>query len=457
MTENQETKQAQTSASPRKWTVGTLTYTTGGLIALFCWLLWGDFAWSMKDRAVPPILQILLKAFGASDLTTGILLSSIPAFIGLIFSPIISYKSDRHRGRWGRRIPFLLLMTPVTVVGMLGLAFSPQIGASLHRLFGSVGENAWVIVALGLSWGAFEFGSITATGLFGGLVNDVVPRRVIGRFYGLFRALGLIAGILFNYYLLKHARTAYVEIFAGFGLLYGVGFGLMCLRVKEGEYPPEAPAAARHGAVAATRGYFRDCFGNAYYVLFFIAMALAALAFGPVNLFSIFYAAAVGMGTEAYGKCLALTYIISLVLAYPLGALADRFHPLRMGMVMMGIYGVVALCSGAFAHTPGLYGAALVAHGVISGTYFTVTASLGQRLLPSARFAELASAGGIIGSLLGILQGPSVGWLLDYTSHNYSYTFYAGSVVAFVSLALLIALHSKFMALGGPEHYVAPE
>ena len=47
-----------TDAAPapqrKLWRVGTLTYAFGGLVILFSWLLWGDFAWSMRDRAVAP-------------------------------------------------------------------------------------------------------------------------------------------------------------------------------------------------------------------------------------------------------------------------------------------------------------------------------------------------------------------------------------------------------------------
>ena len=34
------------------WTAGTLVYTLSGLSLLFCWLLWGDFALSMRERSV---------------------------------------------------------------------------------------------------------------------------------------------------------------------------------------------------------------------------------------------------------------------------------------------------------------------------------------------------------------------------------------------------------------------
>ena len=43
-------------AGGKLWRVGTLTYTGGALAVLFCWLLWGDFAWSMKERAIGPII-----------------------------------------------------------------------------------------------------------------------------------------------------------------------------------------------------------------------------------------------------------------------------------------------------------------------------------------------------------------------------------------------------------------
>jgi hypothetical protein len=298
-----------------------------------------------------------------------------------------------------------------------------------------------------------------AVGLFGGLVNDVVPQSVIGRFFGLFRALSLIAGMLFNFYLLGTAQTAYVWIFVGFGVLYGAGFTLMCLMVKEGEYPPcvTVESAMESGFFFAAKTYFRESFGNPYYLCFFAASAFAGIAFGPVNLFSIFYATSVGMDTAIYGKCLALTYVISLVLAYPLGALADRFHPLRLCLMIMGLYLVISLWGGCFAHSVWTFGAALVAHGVIAGAYFTVSASLGQRLLPNARFAELSSAGGMLFSLLFIVLGPAMGCLLDHTGHNYVYTFFAGACLSFLALLLLIAVHRRFMALGGPGKYVAPK
>ena len=85
-----DTKPAQpTGETPGKtWKAGTLTYTTTGLVVLFSWLLWGDFAWSMKDRTMGPVLQILLHKFSASDTLTGLLMGSLPSTISMILTPI---------------------------------------------------------------------------------------------------------------------------------------------------------------------------------------------------------------------------------------------------------------------------------------------------------------------------------------------------------------------------------
>ena len=112
-------------AGVKFWTVGTLTYTAGGLALLFFWLLLGDFALSLRDRSVGPVVQLFLKREGASDFVMAILLSSVPPALGMILGPIVSYRSDRLRSRWGRRIQFLIIPTPFAALAMVGIADSP--------------------------------------------------------------------------------------------------------------------------------------------------------------------------------------------------------------------------------------------------------------------------------------------------------------------------------------------
>ncbi len=441
------------------WRVGTLTYTAGGLVVLFCWLLWGDFAWQLKERAAPPVVQIMLRMFQASDFLTGLFLSSVPAAIGLLIGPIISYYSDRHRGRWGRRIPYLLLTAPVATLSMAGLALGPWLGTRLHAAMGWSPEslNFTIILVLGLSWTGFEFTTVAANAVFNGLINDVVPHVMIGRFFGLFRAVSLISGMFFNYYLIGQAKVYYLPILAGIGLLYGGGLLVMCLKVKEGDYPPPPAEPAHVGFLGAAKSYGKICFSKPYYLWVLAAMALAQLAFAPVNLFSVYSAESFGLTMSSYGKYIVVTYSCSLVLAYPLGWLADRFHPLRVGLFALTAYAVV-MAIGYFGIVgPASFGIVFLVHGVLSGCYFTGAAALGQLLFPKDKFAQFAAAVVQVLAIGNIVMGPAVGRLLDALGHDYRYTFGGGAVIALAALFATLVVYHRWKKLGGDTAYVAPE
>ncbi len=94
------------SAEGRKlYHCGPLTYTKAGLAILFAWLLWGDFCFTLMEAVVPNILPLKLKALGASNTTMAVILSALPSVLTMTICPYVSSTSDRHRGRWGRRIP----------------------------------------------------------------------------------------------------------------------------------------------------------------------------------------------------------------------------------------------------------------------------------------------------------------------------------------------------------------
>lgn len=444
----------------KTWRVGTLVYTTPALVMLFVWLIGGDFLENMRERGMVPVVQLLLRRLEASNFLVGLLVGSLPTALGMLLSPVVGMMSDRHRGRWGRRIPFLAVPLPFALAAMVGLAFAPTLGRILHELFGtaSPGPHLCALVVFIVFWSVYELASVVIASVFGGLVNDVVPQAVIGRFFGLFRASSLLAGILFNYFLLGKAEEYYFWMILTMAALFGVGYGLICWKVKEGEYPPPEPLPERgyFAFMEAFKIYVRECFTQPFYLLFFVARTLGMLAFVPLNAFSIFYAQSLGLSMDTYGKFLALTYSISIVLTYALGALADRFHPLRVGLVVMAAYAAAMLGGWFFISSKAMFLFFFVVHGVVSGAYMTGTAALQQRILPRDRFAQFSSAGGIISSLGFMAAPPAVGLLLDLAGQNYRLTFLMNGFLALAALGLLAQFHQTWMRRGGPAAYKAP-
>jgi MFS family permease len=94
---------------------------------------------------------------------------------------------------------------------------------------------------------------------------------------------------------------------------------------------------------------------------------------------------------------------------------------------------------------------------LLSGTYYTTSASLGQKLLPESHFAELSSAGGILSSLAAMTMPPLLGLVLDHTHHAYRYVFHSSVGLALLGLAAGSMLYRRFLILGGTSEYQAPK
>ncbi len=258
--------------------------------------------------------------------------------------------------------------------------------------------------------------------------------------------------MIFNYWIFGLVPHYFTLILVAVGIFYGVAFFWVCLRVKEGEYPPPPSAGSeKQGPLAGVKTYFRECFSQPYFLAVFVMMMAAGLTFLPVNTFSIPYAKSLGVDMGLFGKSLAFTFAISLCLAYFLGWLVDLFHPLRMVMFCLAGYAVVAVWGALFARTADAFLVGWVLHGVLSGCYFTCAASLGLRLFPRIKFAQFASASGIVMSLATMTISPLMGILIDQTHNTYRYTFFIGACLAVFALAAAMFVYRNLMRRGGLE------
>jgi MFS family permease len=447
-------------AAKRTWRVGTLIYSSGSLATLYGWLLWGDFSWQLKDRT-GPIVQVMLGKFKATDFLTALFMISLPAIVTMTIGPLVGYWSDNHRGKMGRRIPFLLVTTPIAGMALMGVGCGPVIGKWLHNHLGWPSDwlNPTVLAVMAVFWIAFEIATVTANTVFAGLINDVVPRELIGRFYGLFRIISLGVGILLFYYVMGYSKEHFLVILVALGAIYTVGFTLMCLKVKEGDYPPPMPRTKRGlGSLLSTiRTLARNCFAHPYYLKVFAFMALAVTSFIPINLYMVFAAEHFGLSLDSYGKYMALIFALSLVVAYPLGWMADRFHATRVGLGCLALYAVATGAGFFLVRGPGSFAFMLVAHGVLSVCYNTGVSALGQMLFPRDKFAQYAAAAAFMASLASVLASPLVGLLLDWLHRDYRYTFGLSCLLSTLALWLGLVMYRRFLAFGGPNHYIAPE
>ena len=443
----------------RTWRNGTLVYTAGGLAVLFLWLMWGDFAYSMKDRATGTVAALMLKKFDVSDFLFGIIMISFPNFTNIFLCPIVSYRSDRHRGRFGRRIPYLLLTTPFIVIGLAGLGFTPLLARLIRQAVGAehISYNLTALLVFCFFWIILDFGTTLAGAIFNALATDVVPTEFLGRFFAMFRAVSLGCAFLFNYFVMGYAETHALVIFLGLAALYGIGLFSICLKVREGEYPPpEEETSGPPTVKGAVRTYFRECFSLPYYRWVIMASVVSGFSVVPFNIYGIFYAKSLNMDMDFYGKVSSLICLVSFVLSFFLGWFSDRFHPIRTGMVSMALQTVILFIGGRIATTESVFAWLFLVQGISIMSYSTLMASYAPRLFPREYFAQFNSAMMLINALASVIGAPLVGKFLDLTGNHYPHLFTIGGVIGLCGLGCFVMVYRGYQRYGGDSGYIAP-
>jgi MFS family permease len=152
-----------------------------------------------------------------------------------------------------------------------------------------------------------------------------------------------------------------------------------------------------------------------------------------------------------------LFFLMSLVCTVPLGWAVDKFHSLCVAMAALVLHAAASWWAMVFINDRATFGVAWVMVGFLSGMWFTATASLAAALLPKLKYGRYASALGIVMAASTMAAGLCMGAVLDWTGGAYLLTYTVAFVLDVAGLVATVVVFRKFMRLGGPKHYVAPE
>ena len=231
----------------------------------------------------------------------------------------------------------------------------------------------------------------------------------------------------------------------------------MCWKVKEGEYPPVPVCEERAGGpIGALFSYFKVCFKMPYYRWVIGAQTISALSVLPINCFVVIHAKQMGMDMGHFGRISAYVPLFAMITSYPLGILADKFHPLRTGILSMGLLSIVLAVAGFFIEGQTSFFVAYVAQGVVIMTFNTLTTSYGQRLFPRILYAQFNSAMELTRALATVVLSALTGWFFDYTGVDYRYMYTIGAVFGIVGTLMYFKVYAYYKLYGGDQNYVAP-
>ena len=460
--------------SAKVFRAGSLIYSKKGLFILFAWMLWGDFCFTLMEAVVPSILPLKLRSLGSANVLIGFVMTTLPGIFNFTVTPWLSFKSDRHRSRWGRRRPFILMTMPFLTLSLIFIGFSHEIGVWVHaHMFSGniVSQTTVIIVLLAIFAAMFDLFNMFVNTVYWYLFNDIVPIDCMGRFMALFRLVSTVTTAGYNFFIFRYAESHMREIFLGAALLYLIGFGAMLLRVKEGEYPDPVDDGNRVGLIGKIRIFSRECFSMRYYWDIFLTNTLVAMSM-TIGVFGIFFNKSLGLSLDQIGKMAAISAITVPVCFLFAGSLVDRWNPVRVSTYVLVNSVITGLGAWVWIFVAAPPPMVYVWIGVITSAVFgaplsalSQTAEMTRlmRLLPREQYGQFSGALAMVRALAVMVGGVLAGLWVDFwrgfygDEFAYRFNFLYKEILILFAFYFYYRTYRAWKLLGGDTGYEAPK
>jgi len=447
---------------PGVYTAGSLVYSKKSLMVLSLWLLWGDFAFYFFETVFGRFLPIFVKHLNASDTMIGIMTGSFAGLVNVLFLPAISRWCDNLRTPMGRRIPLLIVATPLTAATVVAVGFAPDLGKWISDTFhqslpASFTESNIIIWLMCLFVVTFHFLNMVLVNAYNWLIRDVVPLPVMSRFLAWFSIIGTLSSAIFLFFVFPHLMTHRHEIFIGVGIAYSILFLLMCWKVKEGTYPPPQPEAQRTGFFKTFVVYFRECLQIPLYRNFFLAYLLVTASLNCAgNFITLFASNTLQLQMGEMGHVFALTAVVSLVFYYPLGWLCDRFSPIHVAIGAIAVIVLGAILAFLFIGSATGFLVYSIAFSLPTMAWNLAQRAASMKLFPAEFFGQFSSGLNVFGCGALIIGNLLIGMLMDATGSNYRVAFLWTVGISAVALFPMVLVLRGWQQHGGHDNYVPP-
>ena len=415
---------------------GTLTYTHRQIVAVFIWFFIGVFCYTLGSNLPELLLPVQLKEIGSSDKTNMIILNTIAGVLNMTVCPYIGVVSDWHRGKWGRRIPYIFKSMPPLVLALILFAFTNKLGTQ----FAARVQPLWkttplmmTVLIIGLVQFLHKFYLMWVGSVIFYLPNDIMPPEMFGGFQAIFTIATNISLAIFNYFVFPYAEKHMSLIYVSVSVLYLVGMSLMCWFVREGGYPSltaeqlaskEMPLGLKIiNKLKDIKEFFLDTFCDRFYIMRYILTIVQAIGYCGFT-FIYFFHREIGLDNNQIGKMNGISNIITtigIILATMFAvALVNRWHPVRI-VCLSAIFGL--------ASVPQLF---RFIFGTLPPDIFvlgTIVSSVGQVFLvslcniaglpfemltfPKSRFGTFCSMQAMLRSIGATVASLAVAWGMD--------------------------------------------
>jgi MFS family permease len=379
--------------------------------------------------SILPISQILLPTqVAALDAANKFSNLSIAVAIGVlaavITNPIAGALSDRTTSRLGRRRPWFIAGTLLSIAALALMA------------------NASSFLALVLCWAIFHVAANAILAALSAVVPDQVPvrqRATVSAFVSLSLPLGAVIGALLVTRVVNSTQLSYL-VFIGILL---VVMALLVLVIHDKPLPKDAAPHFNLGAFLA--GFWVNPvkypdFGWAWLTRFLVYLGYF-ISLGYLLYFlqdAVHYQKA-AQGVTTFQVILTGTLLIASVIS---GILSDKFQRRKIFVIGASLVIVLAFLILAFFQTWPAVEVAAAVLGIGFGAYLGVDIALITQVLPStsARGKDLGVIN--IANALPQVVGSAVAALVINSFHSYTLLFVFAAILASLGAVLIQRIKS---------------
>ncbi len=379
--------------------------------------------------SILPISQILLPTqVAALDAANKFSNLSIAVAIGVlaavITNPIAGALSDRTTSRLGRRRPWFIAGTLLSMAALALMA------------------NASSFIALVLCWAIFHVAANAILAALSAVVPDQVPvrqRATVSAFVSLSLPLGAVIGALLVTRVVNSTQLSY---FVFIGILLVV-MALLVLLIHDKPLPKDAAPRFNLGAFLA--GFWVNPvkypdFGWAWLTRFLVYLGYF-ISLGYLLYFlqdAVHYQKA-AQGVTTFQVILTGTLLIASVIS---GFLSDKLQRRKIFVIGASLVIVLAFLILAFFQTWPAVELAAAVLGIGFGAYLGVDIALITQVLPSAS-ARGKDLGVInIANALPQVVGSAVAALVINSFHSYTLLFVFAAILASLGAVLIQRIKS---------------
>lgn len=321
------------------------------------WLLasYGAPATPLAMIALPmavylPAVYADSEGFGLGLAFVGLVLVLARVFDGLT-DPIVGFLSDRSRSKWGRRKPFILLGTPIYIVGIC-LLFIPPIEFEDINILGFTMNSGypWMLCMLVVTYVGSTIKDVPYSAWGAELSSNYNERTLITSWREAFSVFGSLIGaftpaIIFFFGYDKPTDSVYF-----LSLAIAIVMPILVLNIVISV--PEHEVKETRQKPLRLRESFRYVWSNAPYRRLIIVFLFSTTGAAMTNTLSFFFVKHVLLAGSLFGFYLA-PYFLSQMAAIPLWfKLSKKIGKHRATMVAIGWYSIWSCCIPLIAISP---------------------------------------------------------------------------------------------------------